>query len=566
MRRTSLLVLAMLVLFALFPPGGHASPASADLPLVGGKPVLARINGEPLTLEEFERALAGIHTGMADNSQRSLPHPSQLLDRLINAKLVLQEARNIGLDELPEVQRAEKVFAEDTLRGMVYGYHVRNIRKPDPKEVEKRYRDAVKEVKTISVLFDKEEDAKRLESDVKAGGKFEELAQKLISEKAAQGSVEGRYLKFSSLSPEVAKAVSLLKKGEVSPSIPIGKQFSLLKLEGIRYPQDKAARDQAEEEALQGKRVSSLKKYAEELRKKYVKIDQKVFDGLDFETAEPAFEKLRTDDRVLATVKGEKPVTVGNLATTLEQKFFHGAERAAGKKKINRMKDQVLEEILNKRVVLLEAKKQKLERTVYFKERAQENRNDVLFGAFVQKVIVPDVKVGDEELKEFYQAHIGDYTFPEMVRVDGLVFSDRENADEAIEKLRKGADFQWLRTNAEGQVDPAKGENLLVFNAQLLDATTLPEGVRKAISGAAPGEYRLYADAGNAYYVLGLVERFPSKPMPLETVKGAMEKKVFAEKLQRVLRGWEEKLRKASDVKIYATGKKLDRIVTPLAK
>jgi parvulin-like peptidyl-prolyl isomerase len=566
MRRTALFVIAMLAMVPLFPLSGHATPARADLPLAGGKPVLARINGEPLTLEEFERALAGLHTGMTDNTQRSLPHPSQLLDRLINAKLVLQEARNIGLDELPEVQRAERVFEEDTLREMLYGYHVRNILKPDPKEVEKRYREAVKEVKAISVLFDKEEDARRMESSVKAGGNFEELAQKMITEKAAQGSVEGRYLKFSSLSPEVAKAVFLLKKGEVSPSIPIGKQFFLLKLEDIRYPQDKAAREQAENEALEVKRVTSLEKYTEELRKKYAKIDQKLIDSLDFDSAEPVFEKLRTDGRVLATVKGEKPVTVGNLATTLEKKFFHGAERAAGKKKINRMKDQVLEEILNKRVVLLEAKKQKLERTKYFKERAQENRNDVLFGAFVQKVIAPDVKVGDEELKEFYQAHIGEYTFPEMVRVDGLLFSDKKTADEAIEKVRKGADFQWLRANAEGQVDPAKGGNLLDFKAQLLDATTLPEGVRKAISGAAPGEYRLYADPGNAYYVLGLLERFPSKPMPFESVKGALEKKVFAEKLQRVLRDWEEKLRKASDVKIYATGKKLDRIVTPRAR
>jgi parvulin-like peptidyl-prolyl isomerase len=556
----------MLVLFSLFPPGGYASPERADLPLVGGKPVLARINGEPLTLEEFERALAGIHTGTADNTQRSLPHPSQLLDRLINGKLVLQEARNIGLDELPEVQSAEKAFEEDTLRGMLYGYHVRNILKPDPKEVEKRYREAVKEVKAISVLFDKEEDAKRLEVDVKAGGKFEELAQKMISEKVAKGSVEGQYLKFRSLSPEVAKAVSLLKKGEVSPSIPIGKQFSLLKLEDIRYPKDKAAQEQAKKEALQVKKVSSLKKYTEGLRKKYVKVDRKLFDKIDYEAAEPGFEKLREDQRVVARVKGEKPVTVGDLTATLEKKFFHGAERAAGEKKINRKKDAVLEEILNKRITLLEAKKQKLERTKYFKERAQENRDGVLFGAFVQKVIAPDVKVGDEELKEFYQAHIGEYTFPEMVRIDGLLFSDKKTAEAAIEKLRKGADFQWLRTNAEGQVDPAKGENLLEFKAQLLDATLLPERVRKAISGAAPGEYRLYADPGNAYYVLDLLERFPSKPMPLETVKGELEKKVFAEKLQRVLRDWEEKLRKASDVKIYATGKNLDRIVTPRAK
>ncbi len=156
-------------------------------------------------LEEFERALAGIHAGMADNTQRSMPHPSQLLDRLINAKLVLQEARNIGLDELPEVQSAEKAFEEDTLRGMLYGYHVRNILKPDPKEVEKRYREAVKEVKVISVLFDKEEDAKRLEAESRRGGNSRCWRKKGSISGEAKGSVEGQYLKFDSLSPEVAR-------------------------------------------------------------------------------------------------------------------------------------------------------------------------------------------------------------------------------------------------------------------------------------------------------------------------------------------------------------------------
>ena len=548
------------------PARGDASPAAADLPLIGGKPALARVNGEALTLEEFERVLAGIHGGAADNTVRAMSNPSQLLDRLINAKLVLQEARNIGLDELPEVKSAQKAFEEDTLRAMLYGFHVRNIRTPDKKEVEKRYREAVKEIKVTSVLFGKEEDAKRMETEVRAGGKFEELAQQKIAAGEAKGSLVGQFLKFRSLSPEVATAVSSMKKGEVSPAIRVGNQFSLLKLEEVRYPKDKGARQQAEKDALQAKKAEALKAYTEGLRKKYSKVDQKRVDTLDFESAEPGFEKLRADARVLATVKGDKPVTVGELTAALEKKFFHGAERAAAEKKINGKKDQTLEEILGKRVFLMEAKKQKLGRTEYFKGIAQENRDGVLFGIFVQKVIAPDVKVSDEELESYYQAHIGEYAYPEFVRIDGLLFSDKGAAEDAIGKLRKGADFQWLRANAEGQVDLVKAKNLLEFRGELLAATTLPDDVRKAISGAAQGDFRLYSDPGNAYYVLDLLERIPSRPMPLESVKGELEKKVFAEKLQRVLRDWEEKLRNASDVKIYATGKKLDRIVNPGAR
>jgi parvulin-like peptidyl-prolyl isomerase len=556
----------MMAVFLLFLGGGNGFPAGADLPLVGGKPTLARVNGEPLTLEEFDRVLAGIHGGMTDNATKPRSNPSQLLDRLINARLVLQEARNIGLDELPEVRSAEKTFEEDTLRGMLYGYHVRNIRKADRKEVEKRYREAVKEIKVTSVLFEKEEDGKRLEAEVRAGGDFDELAQRMITAGEAKGSLEGQYLKFESLSPEAAKTVSSMKKGEVSPLLRIGNQVSLLKLEDIRYPKDAAAREQAEKDVLQAKKAAALKTYTEGLRKKYVTIDRKLADSLDYETAEPGFERLLGDERVLANVKGEKPVTVGDLTKALEKKFFHGAERAAEGKKINRRKDQALEEILNRRVTNKEAKRQKLDRTEFYKQKVEEYRNGILFGTFVQKVVSPDVKVDDEELTSYYQAHIGDYTFPEMVRIDGLVFSGKENAEDAIEKLRKGADFQWLRANAEGQVEAGKGKNLLEFGGQMLDATTLPEGVRKAISGAAPGEYRLYADPGNAYYVLDIRERIPSRPIPFESVKGVMEKKVNAEKLQNALRDWEEKLRKASDVKIYATGEKLDRIVNPRAR
>jgi parvulin-like peptidyl-prolyl isomerase len=524
------------------------------------------VNGEILTLEKFNRVLAGIHGGMTDNATQSRTNPSQLLERLINARLVLQEARNIGLDELPEVMNAEKAFEGETIRGMLYGYQLRNIKKPDKKEVEKRYRQAVKEVKVTSVLFEKEEDGKRLEAEVRGGGDFDELAQRMITSGEAKGSLVGQYLRFDSLSPEVAKTVSSLKKGEVSPLIRIGNQVSLLRMEGIRFAKDPAARAQAEKDTLQAKKVAVLKRYTEGLRKKYLRIDQKLVDSLDYESVEPGFEKLLADDRVLARVKGEKPVTVGDLTNALEKKFFHGSDSAAQRKKINRKKDQVLEEILDRRVASMEAKRLKLEHTDFYKTKAEDYRDEILFGAFVQKVIVPDVKVVDEDLNAYYQANIGEFTFPEMVRIDGLVFTDKGTAEEAIEKLRKGADFQWLRANAEGQVDATAAENLLVFGGELLVATTLPEGVRKAIAGAGPGDYRLYADSGKAYYVLNLMERIPSKPMPLESVKGEMENKVFGEKIQRVIKDWEEKLRKASDVKIYATGEKLNRIVTPGAR
>jgi hypothetical protein len=564
MNRTSLS--AILAAVFLFLAAGKGNAAEPKLPLVSGKPTLAMVNGEPLTLDEFDLALASLHEGMTDNASKSRARPSELLNRLINAKLILQEARNIGLDALPEVVTLVKVYEEGALRGMLFGYRTGQVKKADKKEVDKRYRDAIREVKIASILMEKEEVGKQLEAEVKGGADFGEAAKRRIAAGEATGTLEGQYMKYESLSPEIARTVSALKKGEVSPLDGVGNRFTMLRLEDIRSLESPAAREKAEKDALQAKRAAAWNAYLEGLKKKYVKVNGSLLENLDFESPEPGIEKLSKDSRVVAEVKGEKPVTVMDLTESFKNKFFHGAEGAAQKKKINIRKSQVLEEILVKRITLKEAKLKGYNRSEYFKNRVGEYRNEILFGAFLQKVVDSDIKVEEAEGKTYYQEHIGEYTTPEMMRIDGIAFSRKEDAEDAIEKLRKGADFQWLRANSEGQVDAKKTENLLEFGGGLLLTSSLPDGVRKAISGTTEGDYRIYAESGGPSYALRIREIEPPKPQPYETVKEIIEKRVFLVKRQKAFRDWEEKLRNASEVKIFATGEGLDRIVKPKAK
>jgi parvulin-like peptidyl-prolyl isomerase len=434
------------------------------------------------------------------------------------------------------------------------------------KEVDKRYRDAICEIKIASILIGKEEDGKRIEAEVKGGADFGEAAKKLIDAGGATGSTEARYMKYTELSPEFAKVVSVMKKGEVSPLVAVGNRFTMLKLEDIRYLEDPAARKKAEKDALQAKRSAAWRAYLEGLKKKYAKVNTRLLETLDYESPEPGLEKLAKDNRVLAEVKGEKPVTVMDLTDAIEKKFFHGAERAATGKKINVRKNQVLEDIIFKRITLKEAKRKGFHRSEYFKSQVVEYRNGVLFGFFLQKVVDPEIKVGEEEGKTYYQEHIGEYTSPEKMRIDSIAFSKREDAEDAVEKLRKGADFQWLRANAAGQADPKTAGNLLESGDTLLLTASLPEGIRKAVSGAAEGDYRIYGEAGGPSYVFHIREIELPKPLPYETVRNIIERKVWFDKRQKAFRDWEEKLRKVSEVKIFATGEKLDRVVKPKAR
>jgi hypothetical protein len=295
-------------------------------------------------------------------------------------------------------------------------------------------------------------------------------------------------------------------------------------------------------------------------------VNTKLLAALDYESPEPGIEKLSKDARVVAKVKGENPVTVAELTESLLKKFFHGTETETKRKKINARKDPVLEEILLKRITLKEARTRGFQRSGFLKNRVEEYRKEVLFGIFVEKAIDPDIRVEESEGKTYYQEHLGEYTTPEMIRIDGIAFTGRQDAEDAIGKLRNGADFQWMRANAEGRADATNTENLMGFGGSPLLTSTLPKGLQMALTGADAGDYRIYEETGGTSYVLLIREVLPSRPQPYETVKEVIERRLFLEKRQKAFRDWEEKLRKASDVKIYVAGENLDRIVRPKAR
>lgn len=543
--------------------GGQSVLAGPKFPEVDGKAVLARVNGETILLDDFFREMSDIHEEAGQNKPVSRPNTTVLLNRMIDTRLVVQEARNIGLDELPEVKSAFDAYEKNRLRSMLFGDHVRDIRKPDGKEVDKLYRAAVKEVKlaSVSVPVEREADAKRLEAALGSGGDWKTLANRLVDEGIAEGNVEGEYLKFRTLLPHVAEAVSAIKPGQVTPLLKIGDRVALVKFLGVRFPEDPEARKQAEDEALQAKRTAALKAYAERLKKQYAKIDQKLLEELDYDSPDPGFESLLKDTRTLAEVAGEDPVTVRELSEALRKKFFHGMEGAARKKRINRRKEQVLDEILFKRVTDKEARRLKIDRTPAYLYDVEENRRGILFGIFVQKVIEPEIRLSEADLQAYWKEHIGEYTTPEMMRIESIAFSGREDAEKAADRLRKGSDFQWTRANAEGRVDPGESKDLLNFGKGPILTGGLPEGVRKAVAGAAGGEYRRYSPSGGPYYVLYVREVIPPAPQSFESVKEQISVKVFEEKRSEALQEYVKKIREASDIKIYATENELRKVV-----
>ena len=549
MRRLFLMSVATLSMVIFIGTVGITLGAEQSLPVVKGKKIVATVNEELITLDQFNQELAMLHQGVAGEKKGGKGNPLNLLKRMINTRLIIQEARRMGLHELKEIRERVDVFARATLRDDLIERQTKDI-KPDDKEVEKVYKESIKEWKIKSILLDKEENAKKMESEFKAGKNFDEVLKKFLVDKLGKGGQEAEYLKGKDLLPPVAEAVSRMKVGTVSPIIPIKSGFVILKLEDIRFPDDPMAKEQARLEALRKKQKDAVIQFDKSLKKKYVKVNEGLLKSLDFESKEPGFDKLIKDKRVVAEIKGENPITVSEFADYMKQQLFHGVDRAIETKRLNKRKDKVLEEMLNKRVFRKEALRLGIDKTESYKNKVKEEENALIFGAFVKKAVVPEVKIKEEEVKTYYDQHIKEYTYPEMMKINSLIFFKREDAEKALTSLRQGTDYQWLKANAEGQVDKSS-QGIIDLDEKLLTTKDLPEDVQKSVAGAKTGDLRLFESPEKHFYVLFIKEVIPPRPQPYPEAREKIAKKIYGEKITKAVEEYADKIRAVSDVKVY---------------
>ncbi|HUI44712.1 MAG TPA: peptidyl-prolyl cis-trans isomerase [Nitrospirota bacterium] len=527
-------------------------PASS--PLFARFPI-AKVNDDVISVAELTKALVSSHESMKDTGEHAGKIDfTSILDRLINIRLITQEAANIGLDELPEFKSAMESKSRDTLRLLVMKDITKDV-SADPAEVEKQFKAIAVEWKIKSLLFDKEADAKAMSDAVKTGKSFDELAKKALDDKKASGNTEGNYLKPKDLLPAIASVVSTMETGSVSPPITvqteIKRAYTVLKLEDKRYPENPVARQQAEQNALLAKKNEVLGEYQKKLYAAQVTINEKLLNKLDYDSPKANFEKLLTDSRSVAEFKDGKTITVGDLTKALQDKFYHGLEQAARDKYINKEKRDVLNKIIDEQLISKEGVQRGLEKSDEYQDKMKEYRSTALFSMFMDKVVTPDLKVTEDDMRSYYKHHKGEYTDPEMLKMVSLDFGNKHDAEAALNKLKKGDDINWVRANAEGLVATTDEEGRPTNGTLVVTTKSLSPEMATAVAGAKAGDFRLSTGPEGRYSVLSIQEVIPARQQTFEEVQAIIKGKVVDAALVRILEDWFRKLRSAADIKVY---------------
>jgi peptidyl-prolyl cis-trans isomerase C len=261
-------------------PAARASLLALSVALLSPLAVQAQnvaiVNGKPVPKARVDSLLSQATRG----GQPKTPElEAQVKDEVVLREMFMQEAEKQGLARSADYKAQMELARQSILiRELFNEYNKKNP--VTDAEIKAEY-DKFKaqaggtEFHARHILVEKEEEAVALIKEIKAGGKFDELAKKHSKD---QGSgANGGDLDWAnpnSYVPEFSQALSALKKGELTEK-PVKTQygFHIIKLEDTREAQFPSL-DEVKPRIQQGLAQQKLAKYRDDIKAK-AKTDYK---------------------------------------------------------------------------------------------------------------------------------------------------------------------------------------------------------------------------------------------------------------------------------------------------
>jgi len=196
------------------------SPAMADDTPQTAIPILATVNGAPVTQSAYDRYLATRPAG--SNRDRKT-----IIEELIKREAVLQDAIKRNIDKQPEVVAEIATLRENLLVAAALKAAADNMSSSD-EELQKFYTEHLKEMsvseyKARHILVLTEEEAKAIIVDLNAGADFVKLAKEKSKDNAVDGGDLG-WFNSNQMVKQFSDAIMVLEKGKYTTQ-PVHTEF-----------------------------------------------------------------------------------------------------------------------------------------------------------------------------------------------------------------------------------------------------------------------------------------------------------------------------------------------------
>jgi peptidyl-prolyl cis-trans isomerase C len=519
-----------------------AGPRAATRP--PADPVLARVNGEPITTGELRREFGASHEGHTKFLVAGEPEARAFLEKLVDKHLLLQEAARMGIPERADV-RAEvaEYEATEAVRHLL-AVEVERPAKATDDEVKAVYDGATELLDAREIRCDTREEAERARARIEAGEPFDAVAREVSTAPTHVYGGLAKRIGWGGRSAEWEAAAFAAKTGETTPlfETPDGWEFvNVEERSPITKPELKAVEGNIRS-TLEGRRRQALDRKLRaalaarwELEVLGVPTSQEL---VRVAAAGDAGKKDPDAGRVVAKWKGGS-LSLGELGEVVQAK----ALAALSPGRYDRIVRELEKNAAYQRLLRLEAQARGYARDPAVAEKVAERRDKIAVDVVLGEYVAKDVTATEEDARAFYDAKPEAFAIPESREVSHVQVATEEEAKAVKALLASGTPFEEVvKTRSTNEKTKAVGGDL-----GAVTRADCPPGFEQVFELKA-GEATDPIAGKDGFHVVKVRSIMPGATRPFEEVRAEALQRVKRKRLEDALALWTTRLRAVSRI------------------
>ncbi len=505
------------------------------------KIVLATVNGEEITSDALLNELRNIHSEQTEEVHRADFNVNRLLQKLINDRLLAQDARDLGLNQEKTITDAVRWFRET----QAFELLVRDVQPTTFEVSESEVRASFdhnyqRVMLRILCVPDSSLSAAIADSIVGQGVSMASLAQRHAIDKFKDVGGDAGLFPLFDIPEHLAKKIEIVPSGTLVGPMMLWRTWALARADAILPP---------EEELYDSVKV---------ILKNFLLMQRGAEFRKDFIAREGAAIPVMVDSTAIDSIPGRFALGEPGVGTVivrigkdrvltsedLQNKFTH-RYIARG----DRNQWDVLYEVLDEQFDLMMLKEIAKQRKYLDDPRIDSSavafEDSMLIVTYLQSVIAPTIKITDAEIQEYYDGHPEHFHEPGRVQV---AIHTRGTIDEAradYDKVVAGADFSWIAK--QYSTDEYKDRGGLRDWASLGE---FPTAIAMQLDTLPVGQCLPPLVGDQGFAVLKLVAREPGSRRPLADVRESVRSVINSRKEFEAIDATLQDLRTRSEITI----------------
>jgi parvulin-like peptidyl-prolyl isomerase len=285
----------------------------------------------------------------------------------------------------------------------------------------------------------------------------------------------------------------------------------------------------------------------------------------------PLFTCAFAEDKIIAIVNCDviTQKELDDFVNFTRMQLASEYSREAAEEKIRAMKKDLLNKLIEDKIILQEAKKENIKPDESrIKARIEEIRKhygseadfeaalagqglvladiesrikeQMLMYGVINSKIRSKIVINPKEVTEFYENNIENFKYPAQLQIDSLAM---DNADEARQV--------WLSLRGGKKPESLAGAGSVSLDKMNVIKGQLRPDIEAAVFKLKVGEVSAPVKSGNKYYVFKLNSIVPARQQNLAEIRDQVYTALFDRKMEEKLARWLDELKKHSYIKIF---------------